>query len=59
MAAKKGLGKGLDALFIDNATTSENSAPETVLISEIEPNRNQQQKKPRKRNLQVNMQRML
>ena len=38
MAAKKGLGKGLDALFIDNATTSENSAPETVPISEIEPN---------------------
>ena len=44
MAAKKGLGKGLDALFIDNATTSENSAPETVLISEIEPNRNQPRK---------------
>lgn len=44
MAAKKGLGKGLDALFIDNATASENSAPETVPISEIEPNRNQPRK---------------
>lgn len=44
MAGKKGLGKGLDALFFDNASTNESSAPETVSINEIEPNRNQPRK---------------
>lgn len=44
MAVKKGLGKGLDALFIDNATKVESSAPEMVSINEIEPNRNQPRK---------------
>lgn len=44
MAGKKGLGKGLDALFFDNASTNESNAPETVSINEIEPNRNQPRK---------------
>lgn len=44
MAGKKGLGKGLDALFFDNASANESSAPETVSINEIEPNRNQPRK---------------
>ena len=35
----KGLGKGLDALFIDNQTSE--STISTLKISEIEPNRNQ------------------
>lgn len=42
MASKKGgLGKGLDALFIDNTT---DSGPVTLRISEIEPNRGQPRK---------------
>lgn len=44
MAGKKGLGKGLDALFFDNSAGNEVSAPETVSINEIEPNRNQPRK---------------
>ncbi|MDR2908577.1 MAG: ParB/RepB/Spo0J family partition protein [Oscillospiraceae bacterium] len=40
MAVKqRGLGKGLDALFIDNST--ENGSVATIRISEIEPNREQ------------------
>ncbi len=40
MAAKKGgLGRGLDALFNDNAT--ENNGAVTVKLTEIEPNRDQ------------------
>lgn len=41
---KKGLGKGLDALFIDNATKLEGAAPEPIKLSEIEPNRDQPRK---------------
>ena len=48
MAGKKGLGlgKGLDALFFDNATGTEegNSGGELMRISEIEPNRSQPRK---------------
>ena len=36
MAVRKGLGKGLDALFMDNTPSSDENAPETVAISEIE-----------------------
>lgn len=43
MAVRKGLGKGLDALFIDNSTSSGPSA-EKIRISEIEPNRDQPRK---------------
>ena len=43
MATKKkgGLGKGLDALFMDNTTES---GPVTLRIAEIEPNREQPRK---------------
>ena len=48
MAGKKGLGlgKGLDALFFDNATGTEegNGGGELMRISEIEPNRSQPRK---------------
>lgn len=44
MAVKKGLGKGLDALFIDNSTKMEGSSSETIKVNEIEPNRNQPRK---------------
>ena len=40
---KKSLGKGLDALFMDNSTQA--AAVSTLPLSEIEPNREQ----PRKR----------
>lgn len=44
MAAKKGgLGKGLDAIFIENATENSNNTV-TLKISEIEPNRSQPRK---------------
>ncbi len=43
MAVRKGLGKGLDALFIDNSTSSGPSA-EKIRLSEIEPNRDQPRK---------------
>ena len=41
---KKGLGKGLDALFADNATDLELGAPVKLRLTEIEPNRNQPRK---------------
>lgn len=44
MAVKRGLGKGLDALFYDNATEDGTSAPEQLRLSEIEPNREQPRK---------------
>lgn len=44
MAGKKGLGKGLDALFFDNATEVENGSSELIKITAIEPNRNQPRK---------------
>ncbi len=44
MAKKGGLGRGMDALFLDNST-SENGNTATMLnINEIEPNRNQPRK---------------
>lgn len=43
MAKKSGLGKGLDALFVDNST-GQGSGSVTVRISEIEPNKNQPRK---------------
>lgn len=39
MAKKRGLGMGMDALFMDNA--SESSSSQTLRISEIEPNKSQ------------------
>lgn len=44
MAGKKGLGKGLDALFFDNATEVQNGSSELLKITAIEPNRNQPRK---------------
>ena len=44
MAVKKsGLGKGLDALFLDNSTT-DGDKPLRLPITEIEPNREQPRK---------------
>ena len=42
--AKKGLGKGLDALFTDNATDLEQGSQVKLRITEIEPNREQPRK---------------
>lgn len=44
MAIKKGLGKGLDALFLDNSTQTGSPGSEIIRINEIEPNRNQPRK---------------
>lgn len=41
MARKKGLGKGLDALFEDNSTSVQEGSTEAIKISEIEPNKGQ------------------
>lgn len=41
---KRGLGKGLDALFADNAADTETGGAVTLKISEIEPNRGQPRK---------------
>ena len=43
MAKKSGLGKGLDALFLDNET-AESSSLMTLRISDIEPNKEQPRK---------------
>ena len=43
MAKKSGLGKGLDALFLDNET-AESSSLMTLRISDIEPNKDQPRK---------------
>lgn len=43
MSAKKGLGKGLDALFIDNFTDTSGGS-ELIKLNEIEPNKNQPRK---------------
>lgn len=40
MAKKGGLGKGLDALFVDNATDSQ-STVSTIRLSQVEPNKDQ------------------
>lgn len=45
MAVKKGLGRGLDSLFMDNTQEiSENTKPQSVKLTEIEPNKNQPRK---------------
>lgn len=46
MAPKKksGLGKGLDALFLDNSTETQEGSVTTLSINEIEPNRDQPRK---------------
>lgn len=41
---KRGLGKGLDALFTDNATEGQNEGVISLRISEIEPNKTQPRK---------------
>lgn len=41
---KKGLGKGLDALFADNAADVSQDAPVMLRLTEIEPNRGQPRK---------------
>lgn len=43
-AKKRGLGKGLDALFIDNSDTGEESEIQTLPINDIEPNKEQPRK---------------
>ena len=43
MAKKSGLGKGLDALFLDNET-AESSSLMTLRVSDIEPNKDQPRK---------------
>ena len=43
MAKKGGLGRGMDALFLDNSAENENSGA-TLSINEIEPNRSQPRK---------------
>ncbi len=42
MARKSGLGKGLDALFLDNS--AEQSSATTMKLTDIEPNKNQPRK---------------
>lgn len=44
MAMKKGLGKGLDALFTDNSTSLGGTSTDVLKVNEIEPNRNQPRK---------------
>lgn len=44
MAQKRGLGKGLDALFIDNAASAGDNRPTQIRLNEIEPNRKQPRK---------------
>lgn len=43
-ARKGGLGKGLDALFLDNITDDHQESVSVLRISQIEPNRNQPRK---------------
>ena len=45
MAAKKGgLGRGMDALFLDNSATSNETGSTMLNINEVEPNRDQPRK---------------
>ncbi len=44
MAKKGGLGRGMDALFLDNSADSSENSVTTLNINEIEPNRNQPRK---------------
>ena len=44
MAKKGGLGRGMDALFLDNSATESGNTGTILNINEIEPNRNQPRK---------------
>ena len=44
MAKKGGLGRGMDALFLDNSAEENGNAGAVLNINEIEPNRNQPRK---------------
>lgn len=44
MAKKGGLGRGMDALFLDNSATENENSSTMLSINEIEPNRNQPRK---------------
>ncbi len=44
MAKKGGLGRGMDALFLDNSATDNDSSATKLSINEIEPNRDQPRK---------------
>jgi ParB family chromosome partitioning protein len=44
MAKKGGLGRGMDALFLDNSAEENGNAGTVLNINEIEPNRNQPRK---------------
>ncbi len=44
MAKKGGLGRGMDALFLDNSATENENSSTMLNINEIEPNRNQPRK---------------
>lgn len=44
MAKKKGLGRGMDAIFLDNSLDDANDKTGTLRISEIEPRRGQPRK---------------
>lgn len=44
MAKKGGLGRGMDALFLDNSATGNETSGTMLSINEIEPNRNQPRK---------------
>lgn len=44
MAKKGGLGRGMDALFLDNSATENENSTMVLNINEVEPNRNQPRK---------------
>ena len=44
MAKKGGLGRGMDALFLDNSATGNENGSTMLSINEVEPNRNQPRK---------------
>lgn len=44
MAKKGGLGRGMDALFLDNSATGNENGTTVLNINEVEPNRNQPRK---------------
>ena len=44
MAKKGGLGRGMDALFLDNSATENENSATMLSINDVEPNRNQPRK---------------
>ena len=44
MAKKGGLGRGMDALFLDNSAMENENSSTMLNINEVEPNRNQPRK---------------